>query len=212
MGNNIFFRFFAGIPMEEMDTFPLPAFGCWLFPIGVYLLSAGFYLGIARKNRQFVLVRYGRIQKWWRHYFFKNMFCGGVAAAALLLFGGIIGLLVSRHLPGSVEEIVMVSVLWTVHMLAFLALFLFLETADIRKPIPPVLLLLEGMTFFYGCRNKAAARFLFGTWGMYAQSGFYDSVHGFWAAGVTAVQAACIFGCYLMGSYMLRRRKMEGVL
>lgn len=212
MGINIFYRFFAGISMEEMDIFPLLAFGCWIFPIGIYLLAAGFYLGIERRNRQFVLIRYGQLQKWWRHYFFTNMLYGGLGAAALLLSCGITGFLVSRQLPDSMEEIAAVSVLWMAHVMVFFALFLLLETADLRKLIPPVLLLLEGMTFFYGCRNKAAARFLFGTWGMYAQSSFCDSVYGFWAAGVIAAQAVCIFGCYLMGGYMLQRKEMEGVL
>ena len=36
---DIFNRFFAGISMEEIDTFPLLPLGCWLLPIGVWLLA-----------------------------------------------------------------------------------------------------------------------------------------------------------------------------
>ena len=43
---SLFFQLFAGVAMDEMDTFPLVPLGCWLFPIGIYLLVIGFRLGI----------------------------------------------------------------------------------------------------------------------------------------------------------------------
>lgn len=210
MGINLFFRFFAGVPMEEMDVAPLLPLGCWFLPIEIYLLMVGFYLGINRKNQRFVIVRYTEIQKWWRNYFLKNMLYGGLAAIVLLLLGEIITLLASQHLPGNAKEIAMVFILWMLHGLVLLALFLFMETTKIRKIIPSMLLLLEGMTFLYGYRNKMAARFMFGTWGMYVQSKLYDSKHGFSILCVMVAQIICIAGCYQMGSYMLKRNKMEG--
>ncbi len=43
---SLFFRLFAGVSMDEMDTLPLVPLGCWLFPIGIYLLVLGFGLGM----------------------------------------------------------------------------------------------------------------------------------------------------------------------
>lgn len=210
MGLNIFYRFFAGIPMGETDTFPLIPLGCWFFPIGIYLLMIGSYLGMDRKNRHFVMIRYGRIQKWWKNYFVKNMLYGGLATVALLFLGEMIELLVSKHLSGDLKEVFGIFVLWTVHGMMFLALFLILETTNVRKMVPSILLLLEGMTFLYGYRNKMTARFMFGTWGMYVQSDFYDHTYGFPIVCVIAVQVLCIAGCYLLGNYMLKRKEVEG--
>ena len=67
---SLFFQLFAGVPMDEMGTFPLVPLGCWLFPIGIYLLIIGFRFGMDKQNSRFVIVRYGWIQKWWKHYYF----------------------------------------------------------------------------------------------------------------------------------------------
>ena len=68
---SLFFQLFAGVAMDEMDTFPLVPLGCWLFPIGIYLLVHGFGLGMDKQNRRFVIVRCGWIQKWWKHFFLR---------------------------------------------------------------------------------------------------------------------------------------------
>lgn len=68
---SLFFQLFAGVAMDEMDTLPLIPLGCWLFPIGIYLLVLGFQLGMDKQNRRFVIVRCGWIQKWWKHFFEK---------------------------------------------------------------------------------------------------------------------------------------------
>ena len=46
---SLFFQLFAGVPMDEMDTFPLVPLGCWLFPIGIYLLIISFRLGMDKQ-------------------------------------------------------------------------------------------------------------------------------------------------------------------
>ena len=46
----LFFKLFAGVPMDEMDMFPLVPLGRWLFPIGIYLLIIGFRLGMDKQN------------------------------------------------------------------------------------------------------------------------------------------------------------------
>lgn len=210
MGMSIFFRFFAGIPMGESDRVPLFPLGCWFFPIGIYLLVIGSYLGRDRKNRRFVMVRYGQIHRWWKQYFFKNILYGGLAAVALLFLGEMIELLVSQHLSGNLKEVLGIFVLWTVHGMMFAALFLVMETTKIRKMVPSILVLLEGMTFLYGYRNKMTGRFMFGTWGMYVQSNLYDRMYGFSMVCVIAVEVICIAGCYLLGNFMLKRKEVEG--
>ena len=208
---DIFNRFFAGISMEEIDTFPLLPLGCWLLPIGVWLLAVGFCLGMDRKNRRFAVIRYGGMQKWWKHYFFKNMIYGGLAAGMLPLAGWLAELLVLRHLRGSIPETAEVFALWIVHGMALLALYLFLDTTRIKRIIPAMLLILEVMTFLYGYRNKKAAPFMFGIWGMYRQSSFYDRIGGFPVLCMVALQIAIIAGCYLLGIYCLKRKEAEGV-
>lgn len=208
---DIFFRFFAGISMEEMDTFPLIPLGFWLLPIGIWLLAVGFYLGRDRKNRRFAVIRYGGTQKWWRHYFFKHMVYGFVWTGFLPFAGMLAQLFVSHRMMGSVQAAAGVYMLWIVHGMVFLALYLFLDTTRMKKMLPSMLLLLEGTTFLYGWRNKMAAHFMFGTWGMYRQSSFYDRMGGFSAICMIVLQIAIIACIYLLGHYCLKRKESEGV-
>lgn len=211
MRSDIFFRFFAGIPMDELDAFPLVPLGRWLFPVGIYLLTAGFWLGMDRKNRRFVVIRYGRIQKWWKAFFMKNILYGGIAAIVILFLTGITGLFLSEWLPKQPQMVIGVVVLWTIHGMVFMALFLLMDLTKMRRIAPSVLLFMEGITFLYGYRNRGAARFMFGTWGMYLQSDLHDASYGFPAAGVIAAEISCIAACYLAGGYMLKRKEAEGV-
>ena len=57
--------------------------------------------------------------------------------------------------------------------------FILMEAMNVKKLIPSILLLLEGLTFLGGYRIKGIAHFMFGTWGMYVQSSLYDGVYGF---------------------------------
>lgn len=196
--------------MDEMDVLPLIPLGRWLFTIGIYLLVIGFRLGMNRQNRQFVIIRYGFMQRWWKHYFLKNLSGGVLTAVVLLGIFKLIDLLVQQKLTGSLKEILVISVLWTVHVIVLYSLFLFMETMNIRKMIPAVLLLMEGLTFLSGFRTKEIARFMFGSWGMYVQSNLYENRYGFSVICVIAVQAAIITGCYLLGGYMLKTKGMEG--
>ena len=91
------------------------------------------------------------------------------------------------------------------------ALFLFLETLRIKKMIPAGLLLLEGLTFLSGFHFRKSAKFMFGVWGMYAQSNLYEDMHGFSIISVIIVQVTIIVACYWLGSYLLRGKELEGV-
>jgi hypothetical protein len=211
MGMSLFYQLFAGVPMNEMDAFPLIPLGHWLFMIGIYLLIMGFYLGRSRQNQQFIMIRYGFIQKWWQQYFFKNLFGGLLTSAVLLGMIKLIDRLLGTRFVVSLKEIVMISILWTIHTVVLLALFLFLEVLGLRKMTLALLLLLEGLTFLSGFRVKKIARLMFGSWGMYVQSSIYENTYGFSIIIVIAIQSIMIVGCYLLGGYVLKNKGMEGV-
>lgn len=208
---SLFFQLFAGVPVNETGTFPLVPLGCWLFPIGIYLLMVGFRFGMDRQNGRFVIVRYGRVQKWWKHYFLRSLRNGVFAAVRLLALFKMVDLLALQKLAGNRKETAAIFVLWTVHAMALSALFLLLETLKVKKLIPAGLLLLEGLTFLSGYRFRKSARFMFGAWGMYVQSNLYEGVHGFSVISVMSAQAAIVMACYWLGSYLLKGREMEGV-
>lgn len=68
---------------------------------------------------------------------------------------------------GNLEEIAVIFALRTVHAMSLSALFLLLETLEIKKIVPAVILLLEGFTFLSGFQFRKSARFMIGVWGMY---------------------------------------------
>ena len=175
---SLFFQLFAGVAMDEMDTLPLIPLGYWLFPIGIYLLVLGFQLGMDKQNRRFVIVRCGWIQKWWKHFFLRNLLNGVFAAVSLLTLFKMIDLFALHMFTGNLKEISVIFVLWTVHAMTLSAIFLFMATLRIKKMIPAGLLLLEGLTFLSGFHFRKSARFMFGVWGMYVQSNLYEDMYG----------------------------------
>lgn len=208
---SLFFQLFAGVAMDEMDTFPLVPLGCWLFPIGIYLLIIAFRFGMDKQNRRFVIVRCGWIQKWWKHFFLRNLLNGVFAAVGLLALFKMIDLFALQMFTGNLKEISAIFILWTVHAMTLSALFLLMEILRIKKLIPAGLLLLEGLTFLNGFRFRKSARFMFGVWGMYVQSNLHESMYGFSIISVMIVQVTIIMICYWLGSYLLKGKEMEGV-
>ena len=55
---DLFFRLFAGVPMNAMGTFPLIPLGCWLFPIGIWeqLLKEQKQAERGKQNREAGLI------------------------------------------------------------------------------------------------------------------------------------------------------------
>lgn len=97
MGTSLFFQLFAGVPMDAIDTFPLIPLERWLLPIGIYILLISLQPGMDRQNRRFVVIRYGMVQKWWKNYFVKNIFNGGLTAVIMLFLFKIFELLISQR-------------------------------------------------------------------------------------------------------------------
>ena len=164
-----------------------------------------------RQNRRFVVIRYGMVQKWWKNYFVKNIFNGGLTAVIMLFLFKIFELLISQRKFSSLKEMATIVVIWTVHVITISALFILMEAMNVKKLIPSILLLLEGLTFLGGYRIKGIAHFMFGTWGMYVQSSLYDGVYGFSIMMVLAAEVLIIAICYLLGRYILQGKEMEGV-
>lgn len=208
---SLFFRLFAGVPMNETGTFPLVPLGCWLFPIGIYLLVIGFKLDMGEQNRRLVIVRCGWIQKWWKLFFLRNLFNGAFVTVGLLTLFKMIDLFALHMFTGNLKEISVIFVLWIVHAMTLSALFLLGETLRIKKMIPAGLLLLEGLTFLSGFRFRKSARFMFGVWGMYVQSSLYEDMYGFPVINVIIAQVTIIIVCYRLGSYLLKGKEIEGV-
>ena len=208
MGTSLFFQLFAGVPMDAIDTFPLIPLGCWLLPIGIYILLISLQPGMDRQNRRFVVIRYGMVQKWWKNYFVKNIFNGGLTAVIMLFLFKIFELLISQRKFSSLKEMAAIVVIWTVHVITISALFILMEAMNVKKLIPSILLLLEGLTFLGGYRIKGIAHFMFGTWGMYVQSSLYDGVYGFSIMMVLAAEVLIIAVCYLLKEY----RNMESII
>lgn len=204
MGTTIFWQFFTGIPMDEIDTVPLVPFGKWLLPIGVYLLIAGSFQEQRRKNETLVCYRYGSRKRWWRSYFWRGIF-GGALLAAFLLLLIVMADMVFFPRGNTVTEIFTAGGLWLIHMTSMLSLFLWLDLQKIRKVVPAVLLLLEGVTFLIGFRMKEIAHAMFGTWGMYVQSSRYDSISGFSIGGIIAAELLIIVAGRLCGRIILTR-------
>ena len=133
------------------------------------------------------------------------MAIGGLISMILLTLAEMANLLAPQHLPASLKERFFIFLLWASHAMVFLALFLFLEAAGMKKAIPSAILLFEGMTFLYRYRHKETAHWMFGTWGMYAQSYLYDPLYGFSILCIMAIQMICIAVCYQAGRWFLKR-------
>ena len=127
MGTSLFFQLFAGVPMDAIDTFPLIPLGRWMLPIGIYILLISLQPGMDRQNRRFVVIRYRMVQKWWKNYFVKNIFNGGLTAVIMLFLFKIFELLISQRKFSSLKEMAAIVVIWTVHVITISALFILME-------------------------------------------------------------------------------------
>lgn len=204
MGTTIFWQFFMGIPMDEIDTVPLVPFGKWLLPIGIYLLIVGSFLEQRRKNETLVCYRYGSRKRWWRNHFWRGIFGGTLLSLSLLLLA-VMADMVFFPKGNTVTEIFTAGGLWLIHMTSMLSLFLWLDLQKMGKVVPAALLLLEGVTFLIGFCMKEIAHAMFGTWGMYAQSSRYDSISGFSIGGIIAAELLLIAAGWLYGRIFLER-------
>lgn len=208
MGRTIFWQFFAGIPMEEMDIIPVVPLGKWMLPIGIFLLIAGSRMEKIRCNETLVCYRYGSRKRWWKNHFWKGIFYGILMAVVMLFVTAVLDMIFfpqENKLPG----LFLAGGLWILHITSMLALFLWMDLQKIRRVIPAALLLLEGVTFLIGFRIRKIASAMFGMWGMYVQSSLYDKTYGFPTGGIIAIEVLLIAAGWLCGRIVLQRQKSE---
>lgn len=190
MSESVFIRLFAGVPSDYFEAIPLIPFGQWLLPIGFFLLTVGFYAERNRKVEIFSLYRYGTVSDWWTRHFVKRVVFGIKTAVLLLLIVLICDIVMGKLSLLSAGLLAKISVLWLFHSISMAAFFVLLDLFPIRRFIPGMLLLLEGVTFMTGCRICAVSHAMYGMWGMYLRSSLYET--GGFPVGVIIVTEAVL--------------------
>lgn len=190
MSESVFIRLFAGVPSDYFEAIPLIPFGQWLLPIGFFLLTVGFYAERNRKVEIFSLYRYGTVSDWWTRHFVKRVVFGIKTAVLLLLIVLICDIVMGKLSLLSAGLLAKISVLWLFHSISMAALFVLLDLFPIRRFVPGMLFLLEGVTFMIGYRICAVSHAMYGMWGMYLRSSLYET--GGFPVGVIIVTEAVL--------------------
>lgn len=190
MSESVFIRLFAGVPSDYFEAIPLIPFGQWLLPIVFFLLTVGFYAERNRKVEIFSLYRYGTVSVWWTRHFVKRVVFGIKTAVLLLLIVLICDIVMGKLSLLSAGLLAKISVLWLFHSISMAAFFVLLDLFPIRRFVPGMLFLLEGVTFMIGCRICAVSHAMYGMWGMYLRSSLYET--GGFPVGVIIVTEAVL--------------------
>ena len=190
MSESVFIRLFAGVPSDYFEAIPLIPFGQWLLPIVFFLLTVGFYAERNRKVEIFSLYRYGTVSDWWTRHFVKRVIFGIKTAMLLLLIVLICDIVMGKLSLLSAGLLAKISVLWLFHSISMAAFFVLLDLFPIRRFVPGMLFLLEGVTFMIGCRICAVSHAMYGMWGMYLRSSLYET--GGFPVGVIIVTEAVL--------------------
>lgn len=190
MSKSVFIRLFAGVPSDYFEAIPLIPFGQWLLPIVFFLLTVGFYAERNRKVEIFSLYRYGTVSDWWTRHFVKRVVFGIKTAVLLLLIVLICDIVMGKLSLLSAGLLAKISVLWLFHSISMAAFFVLLDLFPIRRFVPGMLFLLEGVTFMIGCRICAVSHAMYGMWGMYLRSSLYET--GGFPVGVIIVTEAVL--------------------
>ncbi len=190
MSESVFIRLFAGVPSDYFEAIPLIPFGQWLLPIVFFLLTVGFYAERNRKVEIFSLYRYGTVSDWWTRHFVKRVVFGIKTAVLLLLIVLICDIVMGKLSLLSAGLLAKISVLWLFHSISMAAFFVLLDLFPIRRFVPGMLFLLEGVTFMTGCRICAVSHAMYGMWGMYLRSSLYET--GGFPVGVIIVTEAVL--------------------
>lgn len=190
MSESVFIRLFAGVPSDYFEAIPLIPFGQWLLPIVFFLLTVGFYAERNRKVEIFSLYRYGTVSDWWTRHFVKRVVFGIKTAVLLLLIVLICDIVMGKLSLLSAGLLAKISVLWLFHSISMAAFFVLLDLFPIRRFVPGMLFLLEGVTFMIGCRICTVSHAMYGMWGMYLRSSLYET--GGFPVGVIIVTEAVL--------------------
>lgn len=204
MSESVFIRLFAGVPSDYFEAIPLIPFGQWLLPIGFFLLTVGFYAERNRKVEIFSLYRYGTVSDWWTRHFVKRVVFGIKTAVLLLLIVLICDIVMGKLSLLSAGLLAKISVLWLFHSISMAAFFVLLDLFPIRRFVPGMLFLLEGVTFMIGCRICAVSHAMYGMWGMYLRSSLYET-GGFPVGVIIVTEAVLLAASFVIGREYLKK-------
>lgn len=204
MSESVFIRLFAGVPSDYFEAIPLIPFGQWLLPIGFFLLTVGFYAERNRKVEIFSLYRYGTVSDWWTRHFVKRVVFGIKTAVLLLLIVLICDIVMGKLSLLSAGLLAKISVLWLFHSISMAAFFVLLDLFPIRRFVPGMLFLLEGVTFMIGCRICAVSHAMYGMWGMYLRSSLYET-GGFPVGVIIVTEAVLLAAGFVIGREYLKK-------
>ncbi len=204
MSESVFIRLFAGVPSDYFEAIPLIPFGQWLLPIGFFLLTVGFYAERNRKVEIFSLYRYGTVSDWWTKHFVKRVILGIKTAMLLLLIVLTCDIVMGKLSLLSAGFLAKISVLWLFHSISMAAFFVLLDLFPIRRFVPGVLFLLEGMTFMIGCRICAVSHAMYGMWGMYLRSSLNET-GGFPVGVIIVTEAVLLAASFAVGWEYLKK-------
>ncbi len=204
MSESMFIRLFAGVSSDYFDVIPLIPFGQWLLSIGIFLLTVGFYVERNRKVETFFLYRYGTVSDWWKRHFVKRVIFGIKIAVLFLLIVLACDIVMGKLILLSAGLIAKISALWLFHSISMVTFFVLLDLFPIRRFVPGVLFLLEGMTFIIGCRICAVSHVMYGMWGMYLQSSLCET-GGFPAGVIMVTEAALLAAGFVIGREYLKK-------
>lgn len=204
MSESVFIRLFAGVPSDYFEAIPLIPFGQWLLPIVFFLLIVGFCAERNRKLEIFSLYRYGTVLDWWRRYFVKRVIFGIKTAVLILLIVLICDIVMGKLILLSAGLLAKISVLWLFHSISMAAFFVLLDLFPIRRFVPGMLFLLEGVTFMIGCRICAVSHAMYGMWGMYLRSSLYET-GGFPVGVIIVTEAVLLAASFVIGREYLKK-------
>lgn len=204
MSESVFIRLFAGVPSDYFEAIPLIPFGQWLLPIVFFLLTVGFYAERNRKVEIFSLYRYGTVSDWWTRHFVKRVVFGIKTAVLLLLIVLICDIVMGKLSLLSAGLLAKISVLWLFHSISMAAFFVLLDLFPIRRFVPGMLFLLEGVTFMIGCRICAVSHAMYGMWGMYLRSSLYET-GGFPVGVIIVTEAVLLAAGFVIGREYLKK-------
>ncbi len=214
MSNSIFMDWFGGFPLDTLipmgggtfEVLSLILYGRWLLAIGIFLLVAGGRRERKDKLEGLARYRYGTVFGWWRSRFWKGILSGIQQAIGLMLVFLIFDLVTGRapFFFTFAEEAVKIGVLWLLHVISLDALFLLLDLGAEKRFVPAAVLLLECVTFYMGYKINAITNVMYGSWGMYLRSGWFDA-RGFSPTAVLAMELLLTAAAYYAGKIYLKK-------
>jgi len=184
----------------------------WLFGFALAFLVMGVVVIRKRQIGMYTVVRYKNKRSWWKQHFLSCVLSGFAAA---LVYWMILHIL-DRGLELAAEEPVhevLILLLWLAHVLIMLCVYCFLDQTALSKFSAVILLMTETLTLvaaFFCCLYFVnLSKFMFGTWGMYMQSKWADSVNGFSVLPVLLTECGMMALCFFAGLWWIRRKDWD---